>query len=97
VLNAPRASTQVDIDDRSGLSDTAGVCKNVHEGMPQWLSTKDPRYGHLAACVPWIESSLGPAIDPIDIALVLFQVFCLGLHLLSDLASQTQKPFFLFH
>ena len=94
--NSPRASTKVDIGDRSGLNDTAGACKNVHEGMPQLLSTKDPRYGHLTACVPWIESSLGPAIDPIDIAFVLFQVFCLGLLLLSDLASPIQIPFLLF-
>jgi hypothetical protein len=95
VSNAPRAFTKVEIDDRSGLSDAAGACKNVHEGMPQWLSTKDPRYGHLAACVPWIGSSLGPAIDPIDIALVPFQVFCLGLLLLSNLTPPVQMPFLL--
>lgn len=87
MLNAPRTSTKVDIEDRSGPSDTAGACKSVHEGIPQWRSTKDPRYGHLAACVLWNGSSLGPAIDPIDIALVLSQLSCLGLLLLSNLAS----------
>jgi hypothetical protein len=95
VLNAPRTSTKVDIEDRSGPSDTAGACKSVHEGIPQWRSTEDPRYGHLAACVPWNESGFGPAIDPIDIALVLSQLFCLGLLLLSNLTPPVQMPFLL--
>lgn len=66
VLNTPRVFTQADIDDRPGLSDTAGACRIMREGMLQWLQPRICAMAVSRYAFPRFRAALGlPSIQSI--------------------------------